>query len=172
MKGIIPFFFEVYIISVVHHGMAKGVKDGRRAPALRANLTAVSGVARHLDVEGLGMAGLTDSLRSPCPPLATRPCLQCVILIVKVGIAFSQPRQGSALYTLRVAHLKAGLLYDRRMIFSLSRSLSISPPSDFASVASVAFAQRRVQTLFCFRLTLTFASAKHINDLKRGGGHH
>jgi hypothetical protein len=54
----------------VRRGVSKGVKNGRRPPALkvghpRNGITAVSGVACRQGVEGLGMAGPGEILQSP-----------------------------------------------------------------------------------------------------------
>jgi hypothetical protein len=62
----------------VGRGESKGVGDDHRSPALQAGYLrnghkAVSGVARLQDVEGQGMAGPGETLRSPWPPLAIRP---------------------------------------------------------------------------------------------------
>jgi hypothetical protein len=63
----------------VQRGVSKGVEDGRRPPALWAghrsnSCKAVSGAVRPQGVEGLSMAGPCETLRSPWPPLAIRPC--------------------------------------------------------------------------------------------------
>jgi hypothetical protein len=52
----------------VRRGMSKGVEDGTPE-------TAVSGVAYPLGVEGKGLASLSETLRSPWPPIAIRLCL-------------------------------------------------------------------------------------------------
>jgi hypothetical protein len=58
----------------VRHGVFKGVDDSCRPPVLlvghpRNVCKTVSGVARLRDVEGLGLAGPSDTLGSPWPPL-------------------------------------------------------------------------------------------------------
>jgi hypothetical protein len=62
----------------VRRGLSKGVEDGHRPPpGERATpKTIVSGVARRQGIEGLGMVALGETLGSPWPPLAIRPCLQ------------------------------------------------------------------------------------------------
>jgi hypothetical protein len=64
----------------VRCGVPKGVEDGCRLPVLQAGhprngCKAVSGVARLQGVEGLGMAGLGETLGSPWIPLAIRAWL-------------------------------------------------------------------------------------------------
>jgi hypothetical protein len=51
--------------------MACGVQKGKRWPQATRP---VSGMARQQGVEGSGMAGPGDTLGSPWPPLAIRPC--------------------------------------------------------------------------------------------------
>jgi hypothetical protein len=62
----------------VRRGVSKGA-TGHRLPALRVGhprngLKAVSGVARPQGIEGSGIAGPGETLRSPCTPLAIRAC--------------------------------------------------------------------------------------------------
>jgi hypothetical protein len=69
----------------VRHGVSKMVEDVCRPPALRAghppdSCKAVSGVARPQGIEGSSMAGPGETLGSPWPPLAIRPCLWASVL--------------------------------------------------------------------------------------------
>jgi len=62
----------------VRHGVSK-TEDNRRLPTLwarhpRNSCKTISGVARPHSVEGLGMAGPRETLGTPWPPLAIRPC--------------------------------------------------------------------------------------------------
>jgi hypothetical protein len=54
-------------------GVSKKVEDGRRSPALWEGCKAVLGVAHPHGVEGLGMAGPSETLESPWRPLPIRP---------------------------------------------------------------------------------------------------
>jgi hypothetical protein len=61
----------------VRRGVSKGLEEGRNPPGLRAGhpwngFKAVSGVAHPKGIEGSAMAGLSDTLGSPWPPLAIR----------------------------------------------------------------------------------------------------
>jgi hypothetical protein len=68
---------EFVAIRSVQRGVSKGVEDGHRPLALLAGHTrkgrkAVSGMAHPQGVEGLGMAGPGETLRSLWIPLAIR----------------------------------------------------------------------------------------------------
>jgi hypothetical protein len=58
----------------VRRGVSIGVEDDRRPPALRVALWVVLRVAHPQGIEGSGMAGPGETLGSPWPPLAIRPC--------------------------------------------------------------------------------------------------
>jgi hypothetical protein len=61
----------------VRLAVSKGVEDGRRLQAGHPinTLKTVLGVARPQGIEGLGMAGPSQTSGSPWPPLAIHPCL-------------------------------------------------------------------------------------------------
>jgi hypothetical protein len=65
--------FAIVVIGV-RRRVSKGVEDGRKPPALGKGRKAVSGVARLQGLEGLGIAGPSDTLGSPWPTLAIRQC--------------------------------------------------------------------------------------------------
>jgi hypothetical protein len=51
----------MFIVLDVRRGVSKRVEDGCRPTALRAGRKAVYGVARPQGIEGLGMAGPSDT---------------------------------------------------------------------------------------------------------------
>jgi hypothetical protein len=58
----------------VWRGVFRGVEDGSRPPSLWVAIPETVLCLFQEDVKGSGMAGPSDTLGSPWPPLAIRPC--------------------------------------------------------------------------------------------------